>query len=178
MSYINFATLLLIAASGVISFYRQLKILQKSSYSLTGYFKRLMGSHTAEFALSAILYCAITIAIKKEMEILSLVLAAVLMLLRVAIIIIINKKSTKKLLFTSRVKIFYITAIVMLGALVIVSTISTNTMAVNICRMACLLLSIIMPVLTCIVWVVTLPIAKRLFKKTEKEPGTDDGATN
>lgn len=178
MSYIAFSTLLLIAASGVISFYRQLKILQKNSYSLTKYFKWVIGSYTTEFALSTVFYCAITITIKKEMEILSLVLAAVLMLLRVAIIVISNKNSTKKLSFDSRVKIFYITAIIMLGALVMISTISNNTTVVSVCRMVCLLLSVIMPVLTFVVWVVTLPIAKCLFKKTPKEPETYDGATD
>ena len=69
MSYIAFGTLLLIATSGVISFYRQLKILQKNSYSLPGYFKWVITSYTTGFALRTILYCALTIAIKKEMEI-------------------------------------------------------------------------------------------------------------
>ena len=178
MSYVAFGTLLLIATSGVISFYRQLKILQKNSYSLPGYFKWVITSYTTGFALSTILYCALTIAIKKEMEILPLVLAAVLMLVRVAIFVIANKNSTKKLMFDSRVKAFYVTAILMLGVLVVIATISTNATAVNICRMVCLLLSIIMPVLTCVVWFVTLPIAKFLSKKTPKEPETNDGATD
>lgn len=178
MSYIAFGTLLLIAASGVTSFYRQLKILQKNSYSLIKYFKWVIDSYTAEFALSAILYCAITITIKKEMETLSLVLAVVLMLLRVAIIIISNKNSTKKLSFDSRVKIFYITAIVILGTLVVISTISVNAITVNVCRTVCLLLSVIMPVLTFVVWIVTLPITKRLSPKTLKELETNDGATD
>ena len=176
MSYIVFATLLLAAASGILSFYRHVRKLQQGSYLISKYFKWLMKSYTTEFAISAILYCAITLCLTKEQEWVALILAIVLVALRAFLVIATQKNTTKKLAFTAQVKAMYITAILILGALVMVSVLSTDVMAANVCRTIGLLLSIIMPVLVFIVWIITYPLAKFVFAK--KESDTDDIVTD
>ena len=176
MSYIVFATLLLAAASGILSFYRHVRKLQQGSYLISKYFKWLMKSYTTEFAISAILYCAITLCLTKEKEWIALILAIVLVALRAFLVIATQKNTTKKLAFTAQVKAIYITAILILGALVMVSVLSTDVMAANVCRTIGLLLSIIMPVLVFIVWIITYPLAKFVFAK--KESDTDDIVTD
>ena len=176
MSYIVFATLLLAAASGILSFYRHVRKLQQGSYLISKYFKWLMKSYTTEFAISAILYCAITLCLTKEQEWVALILAIVLVALRAFLVIATQKNTTKKLAFTAQVKAIYITAILILGALVMVSVLSTDVMAANVCRTIGLLLSIIMPVLVFIVWIITYPLAKFVFAK--KESDTDDIVTD
>ena len=95
MSYIVFATLLLAAVSGILSFYRHARKLQQNSYSLSSYIKWLKDSYTTEFAISSLLYCAIILGVKKEKEIIALVLAAVLFLLRLVINVNIIKKEKR-----------------------------------------------------------------------------------
>lgn len=176
MSYIVFVTLLLAATSGILSLYRHVRKLQQGSYLLSKYFKWLMKSYTTEFAISAILYCAISICLTKEQEWVALILAIVLVALRAFLVIATQKNTTKKLTFTAQVKAIYITAILILGALVMVSVLSTDVMAANVCRTIGLLLSIIMPVLVFIVWIITYPLAKFVFAK--KESKTDDIVTD
>ena len=176
MSYIVFVTLLLAAISGILSLYRHVRKLQQGSYLISKYFKWLMKSYTTEFALSAILYCAISICLTKEQEWVALILAIVLVVLRAFLVIATQKNTTKKLAFTAQVKAIYITAILILGALVMVSVLSTDVMAANVCRTIGLLLSIIMPVLVFVVWTITYPLVKFVFAK--KESKTDDIVTD
>ncbi len=168
MPYITFATLLLAAASGILSLYRQLQILQQNSYSILAYFKWLKDSYTTELAVNAIFYCAITIGIIKDKAIISLVLASLLIVLRVVLNINARKKQTKKLAFNTRVKRFYVTAILMLGALVLLSTILLNVTTVEVFRMICLILSIVTPVLVLVIWGITYPIEKALICRNKK----------
>lgn len=176
--YIIFATLLFAAASGILSLQHQLQILQQNAYSLSAYFRCLKNSYTTQLALSAFFYCTITIGIIKNKIVISLVLALLLMILRVVFNINAHKKQTKRLAFTARVKRFYVTAILMLGVLVLVSTISPNAAVSEVFRMICLVLATVTPVLTFVVWVVTYPIERYLSAKRKKESVTDDGVAN
>ena len=178
MLYIIFATLLCAAASGILSLQHQLQILQQNAYSLSAYFRWLKDSYTAQLALSALFYCAITIGIIKDKIVISLILALMLMILRVIFNINAYKKQTKKLAFTVRVKRFYIVAILLLGALVLVSTISSSVAVSKVFRVVCLVLSTVTPVLTFVVWVITYPIERYLRLKRKKGSVTDDGAAN
>lgn len=160
MPYITFAAMFLVAASGILSLNRQLKVLQKNSYDLSLYFKWVRESYTLELAISALFYCAITVGIIKEKLILALVLAIVLTLLR----ILLSFSTRKQLAFTVRIKRLYIAAILILGILVLVSAICSNIILAGVCRTICLLLSIVTPVLTFITWGVTYP-----FEKVKKD---------
>ena len=178
MPYITFATLLLIAISGIFAIYHQLQQVQKNSYSFSEYFKWLKEAYTTEFAISAVFYAAITLGVVKEKDILACVLAAVLAVLQVALNLNLGKKADKKLAFTARVKALYIAAILILGGLLIAYTFTQKTVTGSVIRTLYMLLSIVTPVLTMVVWGITAPIEKRLSKKTKKEFDADDGATD
>lgn len=165
MPYITLATLLLLAVGGMLSLYRQLQMLQQNSYSLSGYFKWVTGSYVTELALSAISYCLITLCMMKQKEIICLCVAAILFLARIFLNVKTQKKSTQKLLFTARVKRHYVTAIIILGALIITYAMLNEQMAGNICRIVLLLLAIVSPVLTFISWLITYPIEKLVQKR-------------
>ena len=120
MPYILFLTILFIAASGVFSLYRQLQMLQQNSYFLSRYFGWIKQSYTTEFSLSAVFYCVITFLSVKNHLILSLILSALLLAARIFLCVRTNRKSIKKLVFTARIKRLFITAILILGLLLIV----------------------------------------------------------
>ena len=165
MPYITFATLLLISASGIFSIYRQLQVLQQNSYSVSLYFKWLKDSYATELAVSAVIYCVITISIIKDKLLVALIIAIIFMGLRIALNVGVYKKLGQKLAFTTRVKTLYITAIVILGVLVFVSTILYGTILAEICRTLCLILSSVTPSLTFIAIGVTYPVQKITKKK-------------
>ncbi len=168
MPYIIFITLLLTAASGIFSLYRQLQMLQQNEYSLSRYLKWIKLSYTTELAISAVLYCAITIAMLKGKWIFSFALAAILLVLRVWLNIDTHKKSTKNLLFTRRVKTLYIAAILVLGILLLVSVLLPRGLGAEVCRTLCMVLSIITPLLTFLVWALTYPIEKNYSSQAYK----------
>ena len=117
MPYITFAAILLVSVSAVFSLYRQLQMLQQNSYFLSRYFKWINKSYTLELAVSAILYCALTLLIINGKSVPSLVTAVLLLAVRIALNIKTRKKSIKKLVFTARIKRLYITAVIVLGIL-------------------------------------------------------------
>ncbi len=160
MVYIPFVSLLLLTVGAVFSLYRQIQMLQQNSYFLSRYFKWVSGSYTLELAVSAILYCALTTFILKNRVWLCLILAIVLLVVRILSNIKTHKKSIKKLVFTDRVKRLYITAIVILGVVLFGSIYSYYTVFGNMARILCVALSVVTPVLTTIIWLVTYPIEK------------------
>ncbi len=178
MPYIVFVTLLLVAASGIFSLYRQLQILQKSSYSLTTYLKKMKESYTYPLALSSLMYCAIMVSLMRGNNVLALMFSVCILFVKIISNITTQKAPATQLAFTARVKRLYIAAIILLGVLVFVSTVLTNSALANIFRMVCLLLSIIVPILTCAVWAITLPIEKRLSTKNKKEKDFNDDVAN
>lgn len=160
MSIIVLTTLLVLSAGGLFSLYRQLQMLQQNSYFPSRYFGWLKQSYTIELALTSILYCAISFCLMNGKEWATLIAAVCLLALRVFLCFKTHKKSIKKLVFTARIKRLYITAILLLGLLVFVCYMNYFNTTGNICRTFCLLLSIISPVLTFIVWAITYPIEK------------------
>lgn len=160
MPYIIFFTMLCVAASGIFSLYRQVQMLQQNSYFLSRYFKWLKESYTIDLAISALVYCLITVGMLRGKWVLSFVLSIVLLTLRVFLNIKTHKKSIKKLVFTARIKRLYVVSIIMLGALVLVSALAPGTITAEICRTICLALSVVTPILTFVVWAITYPIEK------------------
>ncbi len=160
MPYIIFIILLLIAASGIFSFYHQLQMFQQNSYLPSRYLKWIGSSYTTELAASTILYCVITVGMLKGRVILAFVLAMILLILRVWLNISAYKKSNKKLIFTVRVKVLYIAAILVLGALLLLSALLPRGLGAEICRTVCMALSIVTPILTLVVWALTFLIQK------------------
>lgn len=166
MPYVTFITVLLLSVSAFVSFYRQLQILQKNKYSISLYFKWLKDSYTTQFALSTLFYCVITVCITGGKLWLSLLLSLVLLAARIIMIFVAHKN--QGLGFTARVKRLYVTAIIILGVLIMASAIFQNATVSQICRMLCLLLSVITPALATVVMIVNRPIEKFLKQKKDR----------
>lgn len=156
---IIFISLLILAASGVFSLYRQLQMLQQNSYFLSRYFKWVSGSYTIQLALSAICYCVVTLLISKDKPIPALIISVLLLITSVFSNVKTHKKSIKKLVFTARVKRLYITAIVILGALLF-GSIYSHIIWGEVSRVLCTALAVVSPLLTFVVWLMTWPIEK------------------
>lgn len=164
MPYITFIALLLVAVSAVFSLYRQLQMLQQNSYFLSRYFKWVSGSYTLELAISAILYCAITYFVLNGRSWFTLIAAVLLLAGRIVLNVRTHKKSIKKLVFTARVKRLYITAILLLGVFLFGSIFSFYTLFGEISRVLCISMSVVSPLLTAVIWLVTYPIEKAVAK--------------
>ncbi len=164
MPYITFIAILLLAASGMFSLYRQLQMLQQNSYFLSRYFKWVSGSYTLELAISAIAYCALTFFVLNGKAVFMLIAAALLLAIRIVLNIKTHKKSIKKLVFTARVKRLYVTAILILGLFLFGSIYSFYTFFGEISRVLCIALSVVSPLLTVVIWLVTYPIEKAVSK--------------
>lgn len=164
MQYILFLTLILTAVSGILSLYRQLQMLQQNSYFLSRYFSWLKQSYTLELALSAVAYCALSVCLLGYKYVPALILSICLLAVRIFLNIKTQKKSIKKLVFTARVKRLYVTAILVLGVLLIVYAFSSATLAGEICRMLAVVLSVVSPLLAFVAYVITYPIEKAVSR--------------
>ncbi len=160
MSYYIFATMLILGIGAIFSLYRQLQMLQQNSYFPSRYFGWIKQSYTIELAITAVLYCAISFCLMNRVETPAFIMSIILSAVRLYFNIKTHKNSIKKLVFTARIKRLYITAILLLGLLVFVYFLNYYRVSGNICRTLCLLLSIVTPVLTILVWAITYPIEK------------------
>lgn len=181
MTYFTFAAMLLLAASAVFSLYRQLQVLQQNAYSLSRYIKWVGSSYTLQLALSAIMYCVITALVLRGSDVVVLILSAFLFLIRIILNLKTSKESIKKLGFAARVKRLYVTAILLLGVFLFGSIFSFYNLFGEISRVLCIVLSVVSPLLTIVIWLVTYPIEKAVAKRSAKAfecvsyIGEDDG---
>lgn len=189
MTYITFATMLLLAAGAVCSLYRQLQMLHSNEYLLSKYFKWVWNHYVTELAISAVIYCATMFFVLNSKDIFALVLSILLLAARIALNILTHKKSTEKLAFSARIKRLYIIAIVILGILLFISAISfgnvtkvinivggyliNNNMTGEIVRTICILLSSVTPVLTVVIWFINCLIEKVTAKCCKKSAKHD-----
>lgn len=160
MPYITFAALLLVAASGIFSLYKQLQMLQQNSYFPSRYFKWLKDSYATALSLGAVIYCALVFSVLMQKNILALIISIILLIISITECVTTAKKSIKKLVYTARVKRLYIAAILILGGLIIAYAFTPYTIAGSVVRTLCMLLSVISPILTFVIWAVTYPIEK------------------
>ncbi len=160
MPYITFIALLLLTVGAVFSLYRQLQMLQQNSYYLTRYFKWVSGTFTLQLAVSAILYCALTMFILKNRYLICLIISILLLVLRIVSSNKVQKKSIKKLVFTARIKRLYIIAVLVLGILLFGSIYSNYAVLGDASRVLCVALSVVSPLLTTVIWLITYPIEK------------------
>ena len=184
MTYITFASMLILAASAMFSLYEQLKVLQNKNYSLSKYFNWIFNSYVVQLAISAVMYCAIMFFVLNKWLVPGFVASVLLLAARVALNILSGKKSEEKLVFSTRIKRFYIISIIFLGIVLFVSAVSftnvtkiinvgagylvDNNMAGEFVRTICILLSTVTPVLTVVAWLVDSLIEKLLGKGGKK----------
>lgn len=173
MTYFTFAAMLLLAAGAVFSLYHQLQVLQQNSYSLSRYFKWVSNSYTVHLAISAIVYCATTFFVLNNKDMFVLILSVLFLAARIALNVLTRKKSVKKLGFTARIKRLYVAAILLLGVCLFGSIFSLYNLFGEISRMLCIVLSVVSPLLTVVVWLITYPIEKALAKRLDNKAKCD-----
>lgn len=160
MDYILFLTLLFTAASGMFSLYKQLQMLQQNSYFPSRYFNWIKSSYGTALSILACVYCGSTFSILKQKNILALIIAIIFLATRIMLSVHTSRVSIKKLVFTARVKRLYVTAILVLGGLIIAYAFTAGALVGSIARTLCMLLSVISPILVFVIWAITYPIEK------------------
>lgn len=179
---VYYLALLCMVVGGFFSLYKQLQMLQQNSYFPSRYFKWVKQSYITELSLCTLVYCFLTFCITNQKYFISFIVAALVLAVRIFSSVSTHKKSIKKLVFTARVKRLYVTAIIVLGALLTTSILlpsklsgivqigNSNKFFVvgdlchEILRTICLLFATITPILTFVIWVITYPIEKAVSK--------------
>ncbi len=157
MNYYLLISLVLAGVSALFSLTRQLQMLQQNSY----YPSRYMGwiKDNVPF-YDAVLFLISSVLFIFGLYIPQAIFCAAVLAIRIPMHLNMQKKSIKKLVFTARIKRFFATAIVLQLLLISVYAVMPTTLRGTLCLDLSFLLSFMTPVLTLIVWVITLPIEK------------------
>ncbi len=165
MQTIILITAFICAVSSLFSLYKQLQMLQQNSYFFIRYFSWLKASYTVELALSAIVYCLITFLVLNNVGVyLALAVSVLLLAIRIYFCFKTEKRSIKKLVFTARVKRLFVTAIVVVTALLVAYWAIPASLLGEVCRTVCMILSVISPTLVFVAWAITYPIEKAVAR--------------
>ncbi len=155
-------SVLLIAISAIFALTRQFQMLQQNSYYPSRYWGWLKTSYVNNILLSSALYLTSSVLYIFELYIVQLVFIAVLMIIRLILSITSQKKSIKPIVFTGRVKRLYSASIILLAILSTVYIIFSEASFGRYFSVLIFLLSFFTPLLTLLVWCITLPIEKMI----------------
>lgn len=157
MNYFLLASLVLAAVAGLFSLCYQLQMLQQNSYFPSRYTGWLRANFpflsVFAFFVSSLLFCL-------KVYWLQAAFLTVWLVSQVLSSIKIQKKSIKKIVFTGRIKRLYGATVIIFAALIIAFAFLNNSIYGNIAAVVTFLLSFITPLLTYIIWAVTLPVEK------------------
>ncbi len=135
-------------------------MLQQNSYFPKRYYGWVKNNFSVTLALLAISYCIASLLFAKVRYIALLVFSAVILITRIVLAIRTQKKSIKKLVFTSRIKRLFGAAIILSGVLIALYEIVPENLIGQIGFVLSLMFSIVTPLLTLVVWCLTYPIEK------------------
>lgn len=147
-----------LSISAVFSLYLQYQMLQQNSYFISRYFGWVKSSFTVSLCAEAFLYCILSVLYLKERYFIAAIVAFFVLALRAFLAIRQKTKSIKPLVFTSRVKRLYCTAIIILVVLFSLYAIFRRN---NIGRAATLIsfmLSSLTPVLSVLTKLINSPL--------------------
>lgn len=164
MQSLNYFCIYILAASALFSLYRQFQMLQQNSYYPSRYFKWLKGSFAPQMALMAIFFCAISWLQAGSAAVIQAVLVSAVLGLRIISAVSAYKKSIKKLVFTPRVRRQFACTIIIIAALISVYQIFTEALPGEICRMLCVMLCCVTPLLALLVWTAMQPAEKAVSR--------------
>ncbi len=155
MNYYLLISAVFVAVSGLFSLTRQLQMLQQNSYFPSRYLKWLK----ANFSVTPIFVFFVSSALLAlKLYFIQLIFIAVYLIFSTLTAVNVQKKSIKKLVFTSRVKRLYSAAALLFILLLFVGLFN------SIALLALFLLAILCPVTCLIAWAVTFPIEKAFTK--------------
>ncbi|MBQ6848355.1 MAG: UDP-N-acetylmuramoyl-tripeptide--D-alanyl-D-alanine ligase [Clostridia bacterium] len=157
MDYYLLVSLCLAAVSSLFSLTRQLQMLQQNSYYPTRYFVWLKDNlpflHAVLFLISSVLFIL-------HLRVAQVIFSLVVLGIRIPRALNHQKESIKKLVFTARVKRLFGSAIVIQLILITTYTITPLTLAGTLCLDISFMLSFLTPLMTLLIWAITLPIEK------------------
>ena len=146
-------SLIVFYISGLFSLVLQLQMLQQNSYFPSRYYKWLRANIPIK---SAFFYLLASLCILFESYLLLSILSVLALILSIYEAVSSQKKSIKKLVFTGRVKRQFSVAIILIGAVNIVY----SYFPFKAILFALLILDLLSPVLTFIIWLIANPIEK------------------
>ncbi len=150
----------LISVSTVFAITRQFQMLQQNSYYPSRYVGWIYTSYLNSVLVSSALYLISSVFYIFEWYIAQLVLISLFSVSRIVLCFKEQKKSIKPLVFTGRVKRLYIALIILLAVLVTLYILNYAFALGRYLSIALFLLSFFTPVLTLLIWCITLPIEK------------------
>ena len=156
--------LCLSAISGLLAVTRHFQMLQLNSYYPSRYFKWLRSSFNNGFLLCACLYLIVSLTYFLKLYIVGCVISLFIVFYNIKTSIELQKRSIKKLVFTSRVKRLYLTGILLFAVLIILAVLTKTVFFNRLFISAVLLLSYITPLLTLALWGIMVPVEKRIAK--------------
>lgn len=162
------------AISGVFSQVKQLQMLQQNSYYPSRYMKWVLNAFSSELVLSTFVFCVASVLFAFGFYFALAALLAVFSFWKIADAFTVQKTSIKKLVFTGRIKRLFAAVIIIFALLIALFEI--NFRSFTFCVTISMLLGIVSPVLTIVIWLITKPIewifskwyindAKKILKK-------------
>ncbi len=154
-------SLIIFAFSAIFSLVKQLQMLQQNSYFPSRYFKWLKNNAPIKQTL---LYLLSSILLFLDTKYWLMLFSVIVLVFSVCEAVSTHRKSIKKLVFTARIKRLFAAAFVVLAVLIFVYAINFENLLGKISLIVCLALSIVTPLLTLLVWLITAPIEKCFSK--------------
>ena len=151
---------ILISISAIFAVTRQFQMLQQNSYYPSRYLGWIFSSYINTVLISSALYLISSVFYIFELYIAQAIFIALLTVIRIVLCFKEQKKSIKPIVFTARVKRLYATSIILLGALLTVYILYNTTVLGRYISIALFLISFFTPVLTLVIWCITLLIEK------------------
>ena len=162
------------AVAGIFSQVKQLQMLQQNSYYPSRYIKWVLNAYSNELVLNTFVFCVASLLFAFNFYFAEAALLAVFAFWKIADAVITQKVSIKKLVFTGRVKRLFATAIIIF--ILLLALFEINFRSFTFCVIITVLLGVVAPTLTLVIWAITKPIewifniwyisdAKKILKK-------------
>ncbi len=158
MQYIHIAIGVILALSLNFSLYRQIQMLQQSSYYPSRYLKWAYSGFMTEITFLCFAYLINSALYLSEQYILCIAFCLLVLALRMILAFRQHKKSIKKLVFTARVKRLFTAANIILILIIFIIALSKNAFLSEMLYMLCEILCFISPLFVLLIWTVTKPI--------------------
>ena len=110
-------SLSVLSVSALFSLYYQYQMLQQNSYFISRYFGWVKNSYILYVCGEAFLYCILSVLFLKERYLVTATVSMLALVMRVALAVRCKKTAIKPLVFTSRVKRLYCSAVIIFGVL-------------------------------------------------------------
>ena len=156
--------LCLSAISGLLAVTRHFQMLQLNSYYPSRYFKWLKSSFNNGFLLCACLYLIVSLTYFLKLYIVGCIISLFIVFYNIKTSRELQKRSIKKLVFTSRVKRLYVTGVLLFALLIAFAVLTKAGFLNRLFISAVLLLSYVTPLLTLALWGIMVPVEKRIAK--------------